>query len=176
MRPHEDDTPDPALHILANPELATAIAVESVPAILGRLERAKAALWTRLLTAASRRPDAQGARSQDELLTVPEVAKRLRFTRAYLYEAVRHGDLVAVRKGKYVRIRQADLDAWLDGPSAMGLDRHREPPDSVGFKARRSAQPVSRRSHVPSRREETAKTRGAGSVGTLAATSQGTDS
>ena len=113
MRPHQDDTSDLALQILARPERAAEIALENIPAILGRLEQAQAALWTRIFTAGSARPDSQAAPAREELLTVPEVAKRLRFTRAYLYEAVRRGDLDAVRKGKYVRIRQADLDAWL---------------------------------------------------------------
>jgi excisionase family DNA binding protein len=56
--------------------------------------------------------EADGAGGHD-LLTVPEVAAELRFTRGYVYEAIRRGELPAVRKGKYVRLRRGDLAAWL---------------------------------------------------------------
>ena len=51
----------------------------------------------------------------DQLLTVADVAAEVRFTPGYVYEAIRRGQLSAVRKGKYVRIRRAQLRAWLDG-------------------------------------------------------------
>ena len=68
--------------------------------------------------------------ASDEILTVADVSDELRFTRSYVYEAIRRGDLAAVRKGKYVRVRRSDLRAWLDGHSPRSLDARPALPDS----------------------------------------------
>ena len=98
-----------------------------------------------------------GIDAGDELLTVPEVAAELRFTRSYVYEAIRRGDLAAVRKGKCVRIRRSNLRAWLDGHTPRGLDARPVSPDSARYAATRSGRAslssatarVSRRVRVP---------------------------
>ena len=51
--------------------------------------------------------------SAERMLTVPEVASRLTFKPAYVYE-LRLRRLPAVRQGKYVRVRESDLVAWIE--------------------------------------------------------------
>jgi excisionase family DNA binding protein len=83
---------------------------EAVPALLGELARLKAALTVRLLgaLASSARPSEPGP-----LLTIPEVAERLRVPESYAYEMARTGRLPSVRFGKYVRVDPEALDAWI---------------------------------------------------------------
>jgi excisionase family DNA binding protein len=53
--------------------------------------------------------------SQTELLTIPEVARELRISRAGLYRRIlRPGVLKTVRIGAAVRVRRQDLAAYLD--------------------------------------------------------------
>jgi excisionase family DNA binding protein len=108
------------VHVLVEPELVATLAAADVPILLGELERVRVALWDRMLRGSAMREEVPASDSVDEVLTVPEVARELRFTRAYVYEAVRRSDVTAVRKGKFVRIRRADLRAWLDGPAGGG--------------------------------------------------------
>ncbi|SRR6266571_4663246 len=61
---------------------------------------------------------------QDELLTVPEVAERLKLKSPYVYDLIRQGRLTAVRIGKYVRVSRTAVAAWhshsqrhIDSPS-----------------------------------------------------------
>jgi len=49
----------------------------------------------------------------DRLLTVEEAAKHMGFAKSYVYEMIRRGDLQAVRRGKYVRVRQSAIDDWI---------------------------------------------------------------
>jgi len=108
------------LLVVADPGRIVDLQADDIPTFLGALEQLRASLWARMLYVSmpvTREPDAG-----NELLTVPEVARELRFTRGYVYEAVRRGDLAAMRKGKYVRIRRSDLRAWLDGNTKRALD------------------------------------------------------
>jgi excisionase family DNA binding protein len=50
----------------------------------------------------------------DELLTVPEVAERLRMTRMTIYRWIEEGKLPALQIGKHYRIREADLDEAIE--------------------------------------------------------------
>jgi len=50
--------------------------------------------------------------SPEALLTVDEVAARLRLNQQTIRNAIDHGQLGAVRIGRRVRIRLADLDAY----------------------------------------------------------------
>lgn len=49
------------------------------------------------------------------LLTVAEVADLLRVSNMTVYRLIKAGDIPAIRVGKNYRIRQADLDSYLDG-------------------------------------------------------------
>ncbi|MGH7307077.1 MAG: helix-turn-helix domain-containing protein [Candidatus Rokuibacteriota bacterium] len=151
--PPVDEKPDLAL-VVADLRRIADLRAEDVPALLGALEQVRTALWAQMMrvpTPTPREPDVG-----DEILTVPEVARELRFTRGYLYEAVRRGDLAAVRKGKYVRIRRADLRAWLDGHSPQRLDAQPRRPDIAPHAPKRAGPTslsngigrVSRRGHV----------------------------
>ena len=48
------------------------------------------------------------------LLTVAEVADALRVSTMTVYRLIKGGDIPALRVGKNYRIRQADLDEYLD--------------------------------------------------------------
>jgi len=54
-----------------------------------------------------------------ELLTVPEVARLLRLTRASVYGKIAEGEIPAVRLGQgraSLRVRSDELEQWLQGP------------------------------------------------------------
>jgi excisionase family DNA binding protein len=151
------DTPPPDLvRVLLEPQRIVRLEAADVPALLGDLERVRAALWNRLIGGSRVETPAPVQDVAGEVLTVPEVARELRFTRAYVYEAVRRGDVAAVRKGKYVRIQRTDLRAWLEGRPVKGLDRmprdadsSRHAPLRVGPRSRaRTGAGVSARIHA----------------------------
>ena len=52
-------------------------------------------------------------RDQPRLLTVQEVADLLRVSNMTVYRLIKRGELRALRVGKNYRIRQQDLDAYL---------------------------------------------------------------
>jgi excisionase family DNA binding protein len=172
---HLDASPDLA-HIVANPARVADLRSEDVPALLGALEELRAALWAHMLRAAAPVARDPTGRTGEQLLTVAEVATELKFTRGYVYDAVRCGQLSAVRTGKYVRIRRAALTAWLDGRPAITLDGHGVPSDSVGLTAPGRTRSVSRRTHPaqPGRGGMT-KSPGARGLEAPAATAQRTD-
>ena len=150
-----DRKPDLAL-VAADPRRIADLQADDVPALLAALVQLRASLWAHMLRAPAPAVREPSIDAGDELLTVPEVAAELRFTRSYVYEAVRRGDLAAVRKGKYVRVRRADLRAWLDGNAPRGLDARAATPDSSRHAPTRSGPTspssriarVSRRVHV----------------------------
>ncbi len=78
-------------------------------------------------------PAAQGL-ADERLLTLPEVAAVLAVPKSEAYALARRGVLPTVRVGsKYVRMRRADLEAWLrarhdghvDTRLSQGYSRHR---------------------------------------------------
>jgi excisionase family DNA binding protein len=50
----------------------------------------------------------------DELLTVADVAERLKVTPAAVYAWIRDKQLPTVLAGSLIRIRRSELDAWLE--------------------------------------------------------------
>jgi excisionase family DNA binding protein len=149
---HLGGFPDLSL-VVADPRRVADLRTVDIPALLGALEQVRAALWSHML-----RTPAPVARESDDtvgdqLLTVADVAAEVRFTPGYVYEAIRRGQLSAVRKGKYVRIRRAQLRAWLDGFPANGLDPRPAHPDSrppmvLAPTGRRGIRPRSRASRA----------------------------
>ena len=123
--------------VLAEPHRIAEISATDIPALLGHLEQARAALWARMIREPVPASRDRADDAADEVLTVPEVARELRFTRAYVYEAVRRGDLHAVRKGRYVRIMRHDLRVWLEGRPPKGLDAQAGARDSSRHAAAR---------------------------------------
>jgi excisionase family DNA binding protein len=60
------------------------------------------------------------------LLTAAEVADQLRVSTMTIYRLIRRGELPAVRVGRNYRVREADLEAYLDGqvvdPASVDLE------------------------------------------------------
>jgi excisionase family DNA binding protein len=96
--------------LFADPECAARLPVECIPAVIGELERVKATLWIRLANPCSgpNVPEVNG-----ELLTVEEVAERLRKSRSWVY---RHaGRLPFTRRvGRSLRFLPAGLTKYLN--------------------------------------------------------------
>ncbi len=85
---------------------------ESVPALLGDLERLKMVLWAKLMHVAV--PQAQPALGDETLLSIPQVAERLKIPVARCYELARYQDgLPTIRLGKSLRVSPTELAAWL---------------------------------------------------------------
>jgi excisionase family DNA binding protein len=104
--------------IVDHPERTGEIPIEAIPPLLAQLAAAQSALAARLLSSASNRlgdggkiPADQG--HAEQLMTVAEAATQLALKPAYVYELVRQVLLPAVRQGKYIRIRCADLRSWI---------------------------------------------------------------
>ncbi len=51
---------------------------------------------------------------QDQILTIPEVAKYLKLSRSKVYSLVATRTLPHVKMGRNVRIRASDLRAWIE--------------------------------------------------------------
>jgi len=61
-----------------------------------------------------------------ELLTVPEVAERLRIGRRAAYEAIARGDIPgAVKIGRTIRVSSFTLDQWLHGTGHNGTENEK---------------------------------------------------
>ena len=54
----------------------------------------------------------------EKLLTPTQVAERLQITERTVYEWIRGGKLTALKLGRLWRIRQDDLEAFLEGARA----------------------------------------------------------
>ena len=52
--------------------------------------------------------------TEDRLLTVQEVAARMRVSNMTVYRLIQAGDLRATRVGRSYRLRQRDVDSYLD--------------------------------------------------------------
>ena len=93
----------------------------SIPALLGNLERLKMVLWAKLMHMAV--PQAQPALGEETLLSIPQVAERLKIPVARCYELARYqGGLPTIRLGKSLRVSPSELTAWLARPPKKGLD------------------------------------------------------
>jgi excisionase family DNA binding protein len=55
-----------------------------------------------------------------KVLTVPETARLLRISRGSAYEAVRRGEIPAVRVGRRLLVPRVALEAMLAGPGQAG--------------------------------------------------------
>ncbi|HJT20809.1 MAG TPA: helix-turn-helix domain-containing protein [Nitrospira sp.] len=80
------------------------------PALLGELERLKGLAQLRLLTGAVTNGHAPNS---EALLTIPEVAKRLKVSEYRAYELARQGILPSIRLGKSVRVKPSALAEYL---------------------------------------------------------------
>ncbi len=123
---------------LDSPEKLAEIPVSDIPAVLTQLAAMQLALAARLF----REP----ARTElvpippDGLLTVEKAAQRLDFTEQYVYSLIKKGSLPAIRHGKYVRIREPDLIAWIDKHYEKWLDKDIYGSYSSGHGRKRASQ------------------------------------
>jgi excisionase family DNA binding protein len=106
----------PTLDDLAcNPERARGLPTDVAASLLSKLAGVQTILLAHLLAG-----PLNGEKSKaplDDLLTVPEVAARLKVPSAYVYELARRGEIPTVRIGKYVRVPHVALQEWV----AQGL-------------------------------------------------------
>jgi excisionase family DNA binding protein len=106
----------PTLDELAgNPERARDLPTDVAASLLSKLAGVQTILLAHLLAG-----PVNGETSKvpaDDLLTVPEVAARLKVPSAYVYELARRGEIPTVRIGKYVRVPHVALQEWV----AQGL-------------------------------------------------------
>jgi excisionase family DNA binding protein len=113
--------------LIADPARVEEIPTEAIPTLLAQLAAAQSALAARLLSAipdnSGERPRSRTASEQAaQLITVADASRQLAFKPAYIYELVRQGRLPAVRQGKYVRIRPADLQRWIQQHQNKPID------------------------------------------------------
>ncbi len=57
-----------------------------------------------------------------DVMTVSEVAEYLRVNPQTVYRKAKSGELPAVRIGRAIRFRRAELDAWLKGLSTVSQE------------------------------------------------------
>jgi excisionase family DNA binding protein len=60
--------------------------------------------------------------AEHRLLTVREVAETMRVSSMTVYRLIRAGELPALRVGKHFRIRENDLNAYLESQTVRGGD------------------------------------------------------
>lgn len=56
-------------------------------------------------------------RSEDPILTIPEVARYLKMSKSKIYSLVAREEIPHLKIGRNVRIRRKDLQAWIEKQS-----------------------------------------------------------
>lgn len=125
MEKREPDAP--AAIATLERHLAT-VPLGDVPALLGDLERLRAALTARMLREAVAPPPPSPTTSVDDLrhLTPAQVAELLNLKEPYVHELCRSRKLPATKSGKYWIIPVAGLREWLMYRGG-DIDRSAEP-------------------------------------------------
>jgi len=93
--------------LVANPAKVATLSPEAAQALLIRLVSLQPILIQRALMSP------RNGHGADELLTVPEVAQRLKLSPYRAYELCRQGTLKSVRLGKSVRVKPAAVADYL---------------------------------------------------------------
>ncbi len=57
----------------------------------------------------------------DEILTIPQVARYLKISKAKIYYMVQKKQIPHIRLGRNVRIRESDLNKWLEKRTERGV-------------------------------------------------------
>lgn len=92
---------------------------ESLPALIGALEEARAALWARMMAPSN--PPQRDENDPLRLFSVPEVADLMGIPKGRVYELARCGALPSVRLGKSIRFSAVALKESLDKASNQRL-------------------------------------------------------
>jgi excisionase family DNA binding protein len=97
--------------LVVDPDKAAFLPAESIPPMLGELERLKATLWARLT---SRQNDRQagGQVDGDRLLSAKEAAAKLGTSADYLYRHSRNLSFT-VRLGRKLRFSEAGIERYI---------------------------------------------------------------
>lgn len=104
---------EPASELLMSFQQAVEeLPLEALPKLLGVLEQVKATAWTRIHCGQPQ------AGESNELMTVPQVAAKLKISQYRAYELLRTGQIRATRLGRSVRVKPSDLDDYLAGRGA----------------------------------------------------------
>jgi excisionase family DNA binding protein len=93
--------------IVADPAKAATLAPEAAQALLIGLASIQPVLLQRALTAS------RNGHEEDHLLTIPQVARRLKMSDYRAYELARQGILKSVRLGKSVRVKPSAVDEYV---------------------------------------------------------------
>jgi excisionase family DNA binding protein len=96
-----------------DPNTLAQVPPEEIPAMMAQLAAIQSALAVRLHESTNSLSESAPTSEPDRAITVEEAADRLTFTAQYVYELIKRGQLPAIRTGKYVRIRECDLSAWM---------------------------------------------------------------
>ncbi len=102
--------------LLVDPKSLAEIREGEIPDVIGALESTKVKLLSRFLGQSDHHAEAQ--KQGERLLTVPEAAKKLQLTEQYVYGLIRQRQLTAVIVGRYKRLRESDLVAWISRQSS----------------------------------------------------------
>lgn len=97
--------------------------------LLGMLERVRVSAWAKVLGNSRDSTPTLSRQDGGQLLTLPQVAKRLTIPEGYAYELARRGVLPVIRLGKYVRVPLAELETWVGQQTSLERRIDREHPD-----------------------------------------------
>jgi excisionase family DNA binding protein len=95
--------------VAALEEIFDQLPLSDYPALVGELERLKFIAVGRMMAQPS---DTNNSQDPD-LLTIPEVAKRLRISEYRAYELTRQGIIQSLRLGRSVRVRPSAVAEYL---------------------------------------------------------------
>ena len=109
---HDDEVPYAPLYkpaVSALERLLNELPLTTFPALIGELERLKALALRQFMF-----PPATTIKTNDpDLLTIPEVAKRLNISSYRAYELARQGILETIRLGRSVRVKPSAVVEYL---------------------------------------------------------------
>ena len=100
--------PSYAPMVLALEQIVAQLPLDAIPGLIGELERLKALTWTRITG-----ERVTTSMEDDDLLTIREVARRLKISEYRAYELARQNILKSVRLGKSVRVKPSALADYL---------------------------------------------------------------
>jgi excisionase family DNA binding protein len=108
--------------LVDHPELVATLLPDALAELYGQVARLEAALRAALFTSRAHQPVEPAALVDARLLTIPAVARMLSVPKDYVYGLARQRQIPAVRFGKYVRVRESDLLAWIRDHEPDRLD------------------------------------------------------
>jgi len=62
--------------------------------------------------------------NMEKILTVPEVAQYLKISKSKMYDIVKREKIPFIKIGRNVRIKESDLDEWLEIQTRPGDPHH----------------------------------------------------